>query len=42
MSGCKEDMRTLYEKAMNAYRTEEYEKAAELLRRFSKNTPPKI
>ena len=30
LSGCKEDMQELYEKAMKAYRTEDYEKAAEL------------
>jgi tetratricopeptide (TPR) repeat protein len=30
LAGCKEDMRELYEKAMKAYRAEDYEKAAEL------------
>ncbi|MDY0096151.1 MAG: tetratricopeptide repeat protein [Candidatus Vecturithrix sp.] len=39
MSGCKEDMRTLYEKAMNAYRTEEYEKAAELFEAILQKYP---
>lgn len=39
LPGCKEDMRDLYEKAMKAYRTEDYEKAAELFEAILQKYP---
>ncbi len=38
-SGCKEDMKDLYQKAMKAYQAEDYRKASELFERILKKYP---